>query len=113
DGLLGGKRGLIFSSEHDIEYLAYRKWWYGDGTFYTSPSIFYQIYSIHAFDEGLSTPCIFALLADKLESTYHGLFSILMNKIKEKSNIIQLQCITIDYELAVKNVFDKHYPHIK
>ncbi|CAF1442290.1 unnamed protein product [Rotaria sordida] len=113
DGLLGEKRGLIFSSEHDIEYLAYQKWWYGDGTFYTSPSIFYQIYSIHAFDEGLSTPCVFALLADKLESTYHDLFSILMNKIKEKTNMIQLECITIDYELAVKNVFDKHYPHIK
>ena len=39
--------------------------------------MFYQIYSIHAYDEGLSTPCIFALLADKQESTYNGLLYFL------------------------------------
>ena len=72
DGCLGGKRGLIFASEDDIKYLAYQKFWYADGTFYTSPSIFYQIYSIHAFDEGLSTPCVYALLADKSEATGGG-----------------------------------------
>ncbi|CAF1249125.1 unnamed protein product [Adineta steineri] len=113
DGILGQKRGLIFASQNDIEYLAYQKFWYGDGTFYTSPSIFYQIYSIHTFDEGLSTPCVFALLPDKFESTYLDLFSILIKKIMEISNIIRLECITIDYELAVKNVFCKHFPHVE
>jgi len=113
DGELGGQRGLIFASENDIRYLANRKFWYGDGTFYTSPSIFYQIYSIHAFDEGLSTPCVFALLPNKSEATYHDLFSILINKIMQISNIIQLESITIDFELAVKNVFYKSFPHVK
>lgn len=113
DGLLGGKRGLIFASKDDIEYLAYQKLWYGEGTFYTAPSIFYQIYSIHAFDEGISTPCVYALLADKTQATYYDLFSILMKKIIEISNMIQLQTITIDFELAVKNIFNKHYPHVK
>jgi hypothetical protein len=113
DGHLGGKRGLIFASENDIQYLAYQKLWYADGTFYTSPSIFYQIYSIHAFDEGLSTPCVYALLADKSEETYHDLFSILMKKIMEISNMIRLECITIDFEVAVKNIFHKYYPHVK
>jgi hypothetical protein len=112
DGQLAGKRGFIFASENDIRYLSRRKFWYGDGTFYTSPSMFYQIYSIHAFDEGISTPCVFALLADKREETYHDLFSILMNKITQISNIIQLESITIDFELAVKNVFNKCFPHV-
>lgn len=96
----------------DIRYLANQKFWYADGTFYTSPSIFYQIYSIHTFDEGLSTPCVFALLADKKESTYEDLFTLLINKIKEACQIIQLQSITIDYELSVKNVFVKNFPHV-
>ena len=65
DGYLGGKRGLIFASVDDIKYLAYQKFWYADGTFCISPSIFYQIYSIRAFDEGLSTPCVYALRGDK------------------------------------------------
>lgn len=113
DGLLGENRGLIFASQDDIKYLAFRKFWYADGTFYTTPSIFYQIYSIHTFDEGLSTPCVYALLPDKSELTYYHLFSILMKKIMELSNSIKLECITIDFELAVKNVFHKHFPNIK
>ncbi|CAM4833032.1 unnamed protein product, partial [Rotaria magnacalcarata] len=112
-GQLGRNRGFIFASQDDIRYLASQKYWFADGTFYTSPSIFYQIYSVHAFDEGLSTPCIFALLADKQEQTYQDFFSVLMNKIKETSNIIQLESITIDFELAVKNVFHKSFPHVQ
>ncbi|CAF2125984.1 unnamed protein product [Rotaria magnacalcarata] len=110
---VSGKRGLIFASIDDIKYLAYQKFWYADGTFYTSPSIFYQIYSIHAFDEGLSTPCVYALLADKSEETYYDLFSTLIKNIIEISNMIKLEYITIDFEAAVKNVFYKHYPHIQ
>ena len=113
DGYLGGKGGLIFASADDIKYLAYQKFWYADGTFYTSPSIFYQIYSIHAFDEGLSTPCVYALLGDKSETTYYDLFSTLMKKILETSNTIRLQSITIDFELAVKNTFYKHFFNVK
>ncbi|CAF2209980.1 unnamed protein product [Rotaria magnacalcarata] len=88
-GQLGRNRGFIFASQDDIRYLASQKYWFADGTFYTSPSIFYQIYSVHAFDE------------------------VLMNKIKETSNIIQLESITIDFELAVKNVFHKSFPHVQ
>ena len=113
DGQLGGKRGLIFGSQTDIQYLGKQQLWYGDGTFYTSPSIFYQIYSIHTFDEGLSTPCIFALLADKTEKTYHDFFSVLINKIMEICNTIRLKSITIDFELAVKNIFYKYFPHVE
>jgi FLYWCH zinc finger domain/MULE transposase domain len=112
DGQLGENRGLIFSSIEDIRYLANQKYWYADGTFYTSPSIFYQIYSIHAFDEGLSTPCVFVLLADKQEKTYDDLFTKLIAKMRELCQAVQLQSITIDYELAVKNVFNKNFPHL-
>ena len=78
DGYLGGKRDSIFDFEEDIKCLSYQKLWYADGTFYTSHSIFYRIYSIHAFDEKLSTPCVYALRDDKSEATYYDLFSTLM-----------------------------------
>ena len=112
DGQLGENRALVFASIEDVRYLANQKFWYADGTFYTSPSMFYQIYSIHAFDEGLSTPYIFALLADKQESTYNGLFRKLFEKMRELCRTIQLQSITIDYELAVKNAVNKNLPHV-
>ena len=78
DGYLGGKRDSIFASEEYIKYLSYQKFWCADGAFYTSHSIFYQIYSIHAFDERLSTPCVCALRENKSEATYYDLFSTLM-----------------------------------
>ncbi|CAF3851266.1 unnamed protein product [Rotaria sordida] len=113
DGQLGETRGLIFASQDDIRYLANQKFWYADGTFYTSPSVFYQIYSIHAYDEGLSTPCVFALLADKKEETYQDFFLVLKKKIIETSNMIRLESITIDFEAAVKNVFYKNFPCVQ
>lgn len=113
NGYLAGKRALIFASLDDIKYLAHQKFWYADGTFYTSPSMFYQIYSIHAFDEGLSTPCIYSLLADKSEETYYDLFSTLIKKINEITHTIKVESITIDFEVAVKNVFYKHYQNIQ
>ncbi len=113
DGPLGGHRCLIFASQDDIRYLGNRKFWFADGTFYTSPSLFYQIYSVHAFDEGLSTPCVFALLAEKKEETYQDFFSLLIRKIMETCNSIQLESITIDFETAVKNVFYKSFPNVK
>ncbi|CAF1144455.1 unnamed protein product [Didymodactylos carnosus] len=62
DGSLGGTRSLVFASYNDIVCLSQQEHWYSDGTFYTCPSIFYQIYLIHAYHDGMSTPCVFALL---------------------------------------------------
>ncbi|CAF1477028.1 unnamed protein product [Adineta ricciae] len=113
DGQLGTKRGLVFASENDLSYLIKQKHWYCDGTFYTSPSIFYQIYSIHAYDEGLSSPCVFALLADKLETTYQAFFIMLFNTMNKFRSQIQLETVTIDFELAVKNTFAKNFPTVQ
>ena len=104
---------MIFASEDDLRYLAKQNHWYCDGTFYTSPSIFYEIYSIHAYDEGLSTPCVFGLLADKFETTYQDFFMILISKMKELCNAIQIKTVTIDFELSVKSVFEKNLPNVQ
>lgn len=113
DGLIGSKRGLLFAIIPDIQYLSKQNSWYCDGTFYTSPSIFYQIYSIHTYDDGLSTPCVFALLADKLETTYRDLFMIINMKMREFSDAIHLNSITIDFELAVKNAIQTIFPNVQ
>ncbi|CAF1155459.1 unnamed protein product [Rotaria sordida] len=112
DGLLGGTRSLIFSIYNDIIYLLQQENWYSDGTFYTCPSIFYQMYSIHAYYDGMSTPCIFALLGGKSEQIYFDLFAVIFRKMMELNLFIKLRTITIDYEVAVSNVFTKHYPTV-
>ncbi len=113
DGDLHGQRTLIFSSKTDLQFLSTQRFWYCDGTFYITPSIFYQIYSIHAYEDGFSTPCVYALLQNKSEATYQDLFKILMEKMREICDNIRLECVTIDFENAVKNVFDKNYPNVR
>ncbi|CAF4601163.1 unnamed protein product [Rotaria sp. Silwood1] len=110
DGLLGGTRSLIFSTYNDIASLSQQQHWYSDGTFYTCPSIFYQTYSIHAYYDGISTPCVFALLGGKSEEIYFDLFAVIFKKMMEFKLFIKLRTITIDFELGVANVFTKHYP---
>ncbi|CAF0789209.1 unnamed protein product [Didymodactylos carnosus] len=112
DGSLGGTRALVFASYNDIVYLSQQEHWYSDGTFYTCPSIFYQIYSIHAYYDGTSSPCVFALLEGKSEETYADLFLVILRKMSEFQLVIRLRTITIDFELGVSNVFAKDYPSI-
>ncbi|CAF1470139.1 unnamed protein product, partial [Rotaria sordida] len=112
DGPLGGVRSLVFSSYNDMVYLSQHENWYGDGTFYTCPSIFYQMYSIHTYYDGISTPCIFALLTGKNEQIYTDLFTVIFKKMFEFRLPIRLRTITIDFELAIYNVFTKNYPTV-
>ncbi|CAF3834797.1 unnamed protein product, partial [Rotaria magnacalcarata] len=110
DGPLGGVRSLVFSSYNDKIYLSQHENWYGDRTFYTCPSIFYQMHSIHTYYDGISTPCIFALLTGKNEQIYTNLFTVIFKKMFKFRLPIRLRTITIDFELAVYNVFTKNYP---
>ncbi|CAF1497202.1 unnamed protein product [Rotaria sordida] len=111
-GPLGGVRSLVFSAYNDMIYLSQQENWYSDGTFYTCSSIFYQTYSIHAYYDGISTPCIFALLSGKSEQTYTDLFALIFKEMFEFNLPVRLETITLDFEQAVKNVFTKHYPTV-
>ncbi|CAF4752185.1 unnamed protein product [Rotaria socialis] len=114
DGPLGGVRSLVFSSCNDMAYLSQHENWYDDGTFYTCPSIFYQMYSIHTYYDGISTPCIFALLTGKNEQIYTDLFTVVFKKMFQSRLPIRLRTITINFELAVNiyNVFTKNDPTV-
>lgn len=76
----------------------------GDGTFKVTPTLFYQLYTLHidfskSNDEATTiVPVIYALLPNKLESTYELLFSILKEKLS--LNVKHFKC---DYEIAVTN----------
>lgn len=47
---------------------------YADGTFPTSPSLFYQIYTAHGIQSSHVFPSIFALLPNKTEIIYVNFF---------------------------------------
>ncbi|CAF4669401.1 unnamed protein product, partial [Didymodactylos carnosus] len=88
--------------------------WYCDGTFYVCPSIFYQIYSVHGYNnDGIMAPYVFCLLPGKSEELYTGMFEILFNHMIQTNLCVRLRRVTIDFELAVANVFIKHFPYVE
>ena len=55
-----------------------------DGTFQTAPSLFMQIYTIHAKVDGQFFPLAIALLPDKQEVTYRRMMVSIQQKSIDK-----------------------------
>ncbi|CAF1461282.1 unnamed protein product [Didymodactylos carnosus] len=95
-------------------YLSQSEMWYCDGTFYVCPSVFYQIYSIHGYnDDGIMAPYVYCLLPGKSETLYTGMFEKIFQHMSQMNLPIRLRRVTIDFELAVANVFHKYYPYVE
>jgi len=52
-------------------------YWFCDGTFSSAPSLFYQLYTIHAVQYSNVLPSVYILLPNKKENTYKRMFQAL------------------------------------
>ncbi|KAM7308985.1 hypothetical protein ISCGN_012616 [Ixodes scapularis] len=77
--------------------------------FKVSPSLFYQVYTIHGSLHGTVVPLVFALLSNKTQSTYARLFSVLRAHI----NHLNVKVIYTDFELAAMNSFQNQFPGVR
>ena len=68
---------IAFASPDKLADLATADRIYCDGTFYTCPAIFHQIYTIHTQTNGLLQPVVYALLPGKSQQLYTRFFSLL------------------------------------
>ena len=82
-------RMLIFGSNLGISILKKSKKWFADGTFKNSCKLFAQIYTIHGLVGEKSYSAVFALLPNKMESTYVEVCF----KIKNNKNVILNVCL--------------------
>ena len=64
------KQTMLFNTLAGLDLLSGVDDWFCDGTFSTAPSVFFQIYTIHASVEGILILIVYALLPDKKEETY-------------------------------------------
>jgi len=106
----GGTRMIVFASADAIQWLSRAKVWSCDGTFATAPLPFTQIYTIMAELNGTAFPAVFALLPDKLGSTYRSLFSVLKVKLSEP---LEVDTLLVDFENSVMNQFISVFPRCK
>lgn len=109
------KRLIIFCTRKNMEILHESTTWIMDGTFQSCPSLFTQIYTIHAYvgndsKSRRTVPVVYCLLCNKAEETYMTLFKELKSFALEHEIILNPQHIVTDFEIAVINVIKIEFP---
>ena len=101
-------RILILGDQDLIRQLNDASLWFADGTFDSSPLIFYQLYSIHC-KVGSSYPaCVYVLLPNKNEDTYNRMHDYLINNVMINPNPNRY---LVDFELAAINSVRRFFPN--
>ena len=99
----------LFFSSSAVEILTSSDVWCVDGTFSIVPKPYYQLYTISALKGAHVYPVVFAILKDKLESTYRHVFEILENLIGR----LQPRVIKSDFEIGSINAMKSFFPYTK
>ena len=103
---------LIFSTTENLTNLVAADIIYGDGTFYTSPTQFHQLYTLHTTVHGVMYPLVFALLPGKSEQTYDRFFTLLKAACQQRGLQLSPQAFFTDFETATRNAALRAFPNI-
>jgi hypothetical protein len=106
---------MIFCTISNIQHLEESRYWIMDGTFRTVPTLFYQMYTIHALVGGESNsrvfPMVYVLMTNKLERSYTQLFQELINLGEEAGYDLNPPLIITDFEPSVINSIRVNFPN--
>lgn len=109
-----GGRVMVFSTDDNIRRLFSSNYWFSDGTFKVSPTIFLQVFSIMAAftqpaiarlkAQTIGLPLVYSLLENKEEVSYRKVFAVIF----QRAEILQIPMnlprkIMCDFELAIIN----------
>jgi hypothetical protein len=116
DHIIDQERILIFTTKNNIQHLSQATFWIMDGTFKTVPTIFCQLYSIHAsvgtVDNSRILPLVYILMTRKTEELYKWLFNDL-SEVAEENNIqLSPAYIITDFEQAAINASKYEFPTV-
>ena len=95
-------RILVFGTSENLQELAAADIWYMDGTFYSSPTYFHQVYSIHALINGFMCPLVYALLPNKQRQTYTRFFQLIQSAGDDRNILLTPSTVIMDYEVAAR-----------
>jgi hypothetical protein len=104
------QRFLVFATDSNLQNLCAARTVYGDGTFYTCPDQFYQLYTWHTFVDGHMYPVMFALLPGKSVEVYRRLFEALVRECAQIDLILQPDVLFMDHEIAPRNAARHVFP---
>lgn len=104
---------ILFATEKNLRNLCDADKIFCDGTFYSSPHQFKQIYTLHAFVEGQMFPLVFGLLPNKSQATYTRMFELLKEVASSKGLTLNPPSVQLDFELAVHNAASQVFPGVE
>ena len=97
---------VVLSTGRNLQLLATKQNWLGDGTFDSAP-LGFQLYTIHVMlDETHTVPLVYCLAKQKNQATYDKIFRIL----KQERTDLNPTSFTIDYERAAMNSIVSNFP---
>ncbi|XP_030833106.1 uncharacterized protein LOC115920726 [Strongylocentrotus purpuratus] len=100
------RRILVFTTERNLQLLSTSESWFADGTFKVVPTIFFQLWTIHATYEGHVVPLVYCLMLNKDQASYARVLAAL-----QEGRAFYPTRIMIDYEFAAKNAFSQAFPN--
>ncbi len=101
-----GDTAMIFFSALLFPLLSRLKDLSFDGTFFTVPKIFYQLFTIMCVIQGHSFPCFFILMSSKTQLLYNAAIQTLKDICPE----LLPQSLMGDFELASRNSMELAFP---
>jgi hypothetical protein len=99
---------IVFGNAENLVHLRNSRAWLCDGTFYSAPSNFLQVYVIFCSIFGKSFPVLYILLKDKSQQSYERMFE----KIKSFCDYKCPETIVMDFESAPIAAFRKFFPSV-
>ena len=104
------ERILGFSTDELITALCRAPIVYMDGTFRIVPTIFAQLYTLHAFYKGQMLPMAYFLLPNKEKETYKRMFQLLRSYTFSLNQTFRPVRFQIDYESSVLEAITEIFP---
>lgn len=83
---------------------------YLDGTFKVVPSIFCQLYSLHAFYKNQMMPLCFFLLPNKEKETYKRMFRLMINYAESLGLQFSPSKMQLDFEVSALKAIKECFP---
>ena len=93
---------VIFSSEWQLKALSKCTLILSDGTFKSSPKIFYQVYVIFGVFGESKIPLVWCLLQNKTTGIYRRMLQIVSRKLQRMDLQLKIKEIICDFELGFK-----------
>ena len=97
----------MFGPQESIDFLRNTPDCCSDGTFYSVPPQFLQLYTFHGFNRGRNAVGVYALLQDKTVATYGRM----MNHLIFLTGGVVPNSINVDFEIGVINAVRGEYPN--